>query len=159
MNKKVNKEIIKSWWYTEIGNCLSHVSGNLTEQVHPETLFWHSFWHTIWQYIWHIYSYIHTDILCGIYFDILSDILSDILYGIYNSDIFSGSLSGIYSILTFFLALYLTFSLVSGRGPAVPIEIWHSRLMSGSAGAWEKQDLVLTCLIGIKWGDGNPRRK
>ena len=86
-----------------------------------------------------------SDILCGIYSDILSGILSSI-YSDILSGIFSGIHSGIFlasiltfsltcfpafylaSILPFFRAFYLTFSLASGWGPAVPTEMWRPRL-------------------------------
>ena len=69
-------------------------------------LFWHSFWQSIWLSIWHLFWY-----------------------------------SIWHSILAFFLAFYLAFILTiflafiwqkaSGWGPAVPTEIWSSRLRSG----------------------------
>ena len=73
----------------------------------------HSFWHSIWHTFWH---------LC-----------------------WRSLWISLASILTFFLSSILAFSGVGtarpcplrsgarGRGPAVPTEIWHSRLRSGSA--------------------------
>ena len=94
-----------------------------------------------------ILSGIYADLLSGIY----SNILSDMLSGIY-SNILSGTMSGIHlaSILTFLLtwaqpdlkcerqisvdnASWAPISGACGWGPAVPTEIWHSQLGSGSA--------------------------
>ena len=77
-------------------------------------------------------------ILSGIYSDILSGMLFDILFSHSILHVFRHSFWIFFlpSILTFsltfflafFLAFYLTFSLASGWGPAVPTEIWSSRL-------------------------------
>ena len=63
-----------------------------------------------------IFSGVHSGILSGIYFDILS------LHSFWQNFLAS--------ILTFFLAFYLTYS---GGAPALPTEIWRSRLRSGTA--------------------------
>ena len=129
------------WWLVIGGRDYKLLSSS---DPHPETLFWHSFWHTIWKYLWHIYSDIHSGILSGIYSDmfpgILSGILSDNLSVTYSdilSGIYSGILSGIFiwhSILAFYLASILTFSLPWALWhSAVPTEIWSLRLRSASA--------------------------
>jgi hypothetical protein len=89
--------------------------------------FWHLFWHTIWHIFWHYFW--HSICTC-------SDILSGILSGIY-----SGILSGILFWHSFWRSIWHLFwhsfwhsiwqSLASGWGPAVPTEIWSSRLRSG----------------------------
>ena len=92
---------------------------NFFEWSPPWHYIFHIFWHFFWHFIWHVYS----DILSGI----LSGILSDI------------------SLLTFYLHCMWHLALAievpqcplrSGSrswGPAVPTELWHSRLRWGSA--------------------------
>ena len=111
---------------------------------------WHLFWHTIWHIFWHYFW--HSICTCS---DILSGIYSGILSGTYSGILFWHSFwqsiwlsiwhlfwySIWHSILAFFLAFYLAFILTiflafiwqkaSGWGPAVPTEIWSSRLRSG----------------------------
>ena len=85
-------------------------------------LFWHSFWHSIWRLFWHSIWHLFRHSFWHLYRH------SDSLWHSFWHSIISGIYSYIFSV-----AFYLTFSLASGGGPAVPTEIWRSRLRSGSA--------------------------
>ena len=115
----------------------------------PHTIFWHSFLtchlevfmafncmntyiHTFWHfYLTFFLAYTLTfyPTFPGIYSDILLGIYSDILFGIYLT-FYLASFQAF--ILALYLASILTFSLTWARGwgPAVPTDIWSSRLGS-----------------------------
>ena len=139
--------------------CLDDAIPISSNDPHPETLFWH----TIWKYTWHIYIYIYIYILyiyiCvfrhsfGIYSNMLSNFFLAFYLASFQAFILAFYLASSLTFylafyltlfltfflafyLTFFLAFYLTFYVTSctrNWGPAVPTEIWSSRLRSGSA--------------------------
>ena len=78
----------------------------INKYIYNIYIFWHSFWRSIWHLLSHStwHRFRHS--------------LNSGILGIY-SDILSG--------------IYLTLSLASSRGPAVPTEIWRPRLRCGSA--------------------------
>ena len=85
---------------------------------------WYSIWHYIWHSMWHSFWQRYSDIPSGILFGTVSDIY-----------IYIHILALLTFYLTYILTFYLTFFVASyltsdGRGwcPAVPTEIWSSRL-------------------------------
>ena len=75
--------------------------------------FWHILWHSIWHSFWHYLALYPASILTFFLVSTLAFYLA--------------------SILTFYLAFCLLRSGARGWGPAVPTQIWSSRLRSGSA--------------------------